>query len=116
MNKVQILIPCSHCNGAAYLPIGEALSASGEPYIRHAPCSVCEGSGMVPKWVDLQEFIRFLQQAQCQHKHTSYHGSMQFSQGEPWDDIIEYCDDCDAKLDGNSQASLIPVPVSVDIP
>ena len=115
MTKVHILTPCSHCNGVAYLPHGEVLSASGEPYIRHAPCPMCEGNGMVPKWVSLQEFAALLLQLQCPHNHISYHGSLRFSQGEPWDDITEYCDDCGAKLDGNSRASIFQASIPLDI-
>jgi hypothetical protein len=37
MIKVQILIPCEHCKGEAYVPVGEATSSIGEPYIRHIP-------------------------------------------------------------------------------
>ena len=116
MTKVHILIPCSHCNGSAYLPIGETISATGEPYIRHTPCPTCEGSGMAPKWVSLQEFTALLLQAQCPHRHTSYRGSLRLSQGEPWDDITEYCDDCGAKLDGNSHSGILPTTISLDIP
>jgi hypothetical protein len=37
MIKLQILIPCEHCDGSAYVPVGEAASSTGEPYIRHIP-------------------------------------------------------------------------------
>ena len=114
--KVQVLTTCDACQGKAYVPMCQALDAKGEPYTRYQPCAHCEGSGLAPKWVSLQEFITLLQQAQCQHHHTSYHGSLRFSQGEPWDDITEVCDDCGARLDGNSQASIIHVPWDADIP
>jgi hypothetical protein len=57
MIKVQILIPCEHCQGDAYMPVGEAISSTGEPYIRYLPCPACQGSGMQPKWVPLSEFV-----------------------------------------------------------
>jgi hypothetical protein len=37
MIKVQILIPCEHCEGNAYVPVDEALRTIGEAYIRHIP-------------------------------------------------------------------------------
>jgi hypothetical protein len=40
-----------------------------------------------------------LQAAQCPHEHTSFHGRMHFSEGEPWDDIHEVCIDCGARID-----------------
>jgi hypothetical protein len=114
--KVQVLTTCYACKGKAYVPVGEALDANGKPYTSHKPCVHCEGSGLATRWVSLQAFITLLQQAQCQHNHTSYRGSLRLSQGEPWDDIIEYCDDCSARLDGNPQTSLIRVPQDADVP
>ena len=114
--KVQVLTTCELCKGAAYVHVCEALNAQGKPYMCYQPCANCEGSGLAPRWVSLQEFLSLLQQAQCKHVHTSYHGSLRFIQGEPWDDIHEVCDDCGAKLDGSSQASIIPTTVSADIP
>jgi hypothetical protein len=43
MLKVHILSICSHCNGEAYQPIGEAEDCQGRKYIQHAPCPFCEG-------------------------------------------------------------------------
>lgn len=59
MNKVQILTPCEHCNGDAYLPAGKAVSAKGI-YTRYDPCPYCEGSGQRPKWISLRDFVVML--------------------------------------------------------
>jgi hypothetical protein len=99
MLKVQVLAPCSHCSGRAYVPMGEAEDHQGHKYTRHIPCPYCEGSGNEPKWIDIQDFAKLMQQAACLHKHTSFQGSMQFSNGDVWDDIHEVCDDCGANLD-----------------
>lgn len=99
MLKVHILDTCSHCNGEAYLPMGESEDNQGHKYTRYIPCPTCEGSGNDPKWVDLEYFAKLMQQAVCAHEHTTYQGSMRFSAGDVWDDIKEVCDDCGASLD-----------------
>ena len=99
MLKVQVLAPCSHCNGKAFLPMGEAEDSHGNKYIRHIPCPFCEGSGNEPKWIDIQDFAKLMRQAVCPHNHTSSQGNMHFSAGDVWDDIQEVCDDCGANLD-----------------
>lgn len=45
-------------------------------------------------------------QAQCPHLHTSFSGGWHFSEGEPWDDITEICDDCGANLHELTLAAL----------
>jgi hypothetical protein len=99
MFKVQVLFKCSHCDGQAYLPIGEAEDCEGNKYIQHAPCPTCNGSGNEPKWVSLEDFAKLLQQVRCPHKHSSLYGSMRYVSGDVWDDLIEVCDDCGANLD-----------------
>ena len=99
MIKVHILTTCDHCNGQAYLPLGEAEDYQGRKYIRHIPCTSCEGSGSISKWVSIQEFIVLLTQEQCQHQHSSCRGGFHFSAGDVWDDIQEFCDDCGVNLD-----------------
>jgi len=99
MLKIYILDTCSNCNGKAYLPMGEAEDCQGKMYIRHIPCPYCEGSGNEPKWIELEDFAKLLQQAVCSHDHTSFQGNMHFSAGDVWDDIQEVCDDCGANLD-----------------
>ena len=37
-------------------------------------------------------------QQKCRHIHTSFSGGFHYSDGEVWDDITEYCDDCGANL------------------
>ena len=98
MIKVRILDTCPHCNGQAYIPVGEDTDYKGEKYIRHKPCPYCEGSGMAGKWVELAEFVLLIDQAKCPHKHVSRSGGFHFSAGEVWDDIQEVCDDCGEKL------------------
>jgi DnaJ-class molecular chaperone len=107
MLKVHILVPCSHCNGEAYLPVSEAEDCQAHVYVRHRPCPVCEGSGSEPKWIALDDFAKQLQQAICPHEHTTYQGSMHFSAGDVFDDIQEVCDDCGAKLDQRTLADFI---------
>ena len=102
MIKVQVLTRCEHCDGEAYLPMGEAEDCQGRKYTRHIPCPICDGSGNEPKWINLEDFAKLLAQAQCPHEHSSYQGSMRFSAGDVWDDIQEVCDDCGAKLDGQT--------------
>ena len=107
MLKVQVLASCSHCNGKAYLPMGEAEDSQGHKYIRHIPCPYCEGSGNEPKWIDLADFVKLLRQAVCPHKHSSIQGNMHFTNGDVWDDIHETCDDCGENLDRLSLADYI---------
>jgi DnaJ-class molecular chaperone len=99
MIKVQVLAQCEHCNGEAYVPMGEAEDCQGHKYTRYIPCPMCDGSGNKPKWVSLEVFSKLLTQAQCPHEHTSYQGSLHFSAGDVWDDIQEVCDDCGANLE-----------------
>jgi hypothetical protein len=99
MLKVHILATCSHCNGEAYQPIGEAEDCHGHKYTRYVPCPICEGSGNESIWVNMPEFIGMLKQAQCPHEHTSFHGSVRFIAGDIWDDLEEVCDDCGESLD-----------------
>jgi DnaJ-class molecular chaperone len=99
MLKVQVLVSCSHCNGKAYLPMGEAIDCQGNKYTRHMACSFCEGSGNEPKWLDLHDFAKLMKQSICPHNHSSFQGNLRFSAGDVWDDIHEVCDDCGANLD-----------------
>ncbi len=107
MLKVHILMICSHCNGEAYLPISESEDCQGNKYTRHIPCPVCEGSGNEPRWIDIQDFAKLMQQAVCPHNHTSFQGNMHFTEGDVWDDIHEVCDDCGANLDQLTLADYI---------
>ena len=99
MLKVQILDKCEHCQGQAYLPIGEGEDYKGRKYTRYAPCPMCEGSGEQTRWVGMEDFATLLRQEQCPHEHTSYQGGYHFTAGEVWDDIVEVCHDCGANLD-----------------
>lgn len=63
MVKVHILSQCEQCQGAAYVPVGEANSYSGETYIQHKPCPGCQGSGRQEKWVSLKTFVEMLEKA-----------------------------------------------------
>jgi hypothetical protein len=102
MIKINILIQCDHCQGAAYLPIREAVCCNGERYIQHAPCPDCNGSGKQMKWVSLKELVPLLEDARCRHKHTSFHGGLHYIDGDVWDDVVEVCDDCGENLDASS--------------
>ena len=107
MLKVHILNRCPYCDGKAYLPTGKDTNAKGETYTRHTPCQMCEGTGERGKWVSLTDFLEMLNEAQCKHEHTSYQGSMHFSAGEVWDDIVEVCDDCGANLEHHTLGDFI---------
>lgn len=63
MVKVQILDRCEHCEGEAYLPVGEAKSYTGERYTRYEPCIQCQGSGKQARWVSLPEFADLMDRA-----------------------------------------------------
>jgi hypothetical protein len=99
MIKVQVLIQCKHCNGEAYLLIGDAGYSQDYMVTRYVPCLIYAGSGDEPKWISLNDFAKLLVQAQCPHEHTSYQGNMGFSAGDVWDDNHEICNDCGASLD-----------------
>lgn len=68
MIKVQILIPCEHCSGQAFLPVGEEVGYTGKHYIRYRPCPQCQGSGNQPKWVDLRNFANLVDEAKLTDK------------------------------------------------
>lgn len=99
MIKVRILDKCPHCDGQAYLPVGEEVDYKGDKYPRHLPCPQCEGTGVAGKWVELPEFLLMLDQAKCAHEHVSRIGGFHFSAGEVWDNIRDVCDDCGEILD-----------------
>jgi hypothetical protein len=42
------------------VPVSEATSSTGEPYIRHISCPACQGSGTQAKRVPLSEFADLL--------------------------------------------------------
>lgn len=94
MLKVRVLSKCQHCCGKAYLPVGEETDAKGEKYIRHAPCPICEGTGLAAQWVTVPDFLLLLEQAKCSHQHTVSLGGFHLSQGVVWDDVREVCSDC----------------------
>jgi len=88
MIKVHILTRCAHCDGEAYLPIGEASSYTGETYIRYLPCPVCQGSGNQDKWVSLGEFADLLDKAvamEPDYQELAHHLP-----------VSQYADSCDA--------------------
>jgi len=64
--KIQVLVPCSGCNGEAYEPVGEASSYSGEKYTRFQPCPQCQGSGNQVIWVSLSDFLDLLEKVHTQ--------------------------------------------------
>ena len=88
MIKVQILDRCEHCNGEAYLPVGEAKSYSGEQYTRYEPCTQCQGSGKQTRWVGLQEFADLIDRAIA--FEPDY---MELAQQKP---VTQYRDSCEA--------------------
>ena len=69
--KIHVLLKCEHCQGQAYLFVGEAEDFYGQKYDRYKPCPNCEGSGMAAKWVALPEFRQLLEQSESQHECVS---------------------------------------------
>ena len=69
--KIHVLLKCEHCQGQAYLFVGEAEDYQGHKYDRYKPCPKCEGSGMAAKWVALPEFRQLLEQSESQHEYVS---------------------------------------------
>jgi hypothetical protein len=59
--KVQIQTRCEHCDGEAYILVGEAIDANGNLYPRYLPCGYCQGSGEQARWVSLLEFLDLLE-------------------------------------------------------
>ena len=98
MVKLQILSKCQHCDGQAYLPECDDVDYKGNKYIRHRPCPICEGSGLIGEWVDLPIFLHLLEQEKCSHEHVSTTGCFHLSAGEVWDDIKSVCNDCSEML------------------
>jgi hypothetical protein len=107
MIKVRILTTCPICNGQAYLPLCEAVDGKSRPYIKHAPCPNCEGTGMASKWIPIEEFTQLLAQAQCTHQHTSLKTGVHPIENKVWDDMQEVCDDCGATLEGQTLGDFI---------
>ena len=86
--KIQIKEKCNHCNGQAYLPSNEVKSYNGEIYNRYLPCVKCHGTGQQTRWIDLNEFITLLDEADPME--PDYEA---LSQQEP---TSQYRDSCDA--------------------
>ena len=91
MLKVHILTCCPHCDGQAYLPIGEAESYTGEAYLRYLPCPVCQGTGNAAKWISLREFADLLEKADLLDAFTP--GTDELAQLQP---TSQYRDSRDA--------------------
>ena len=88
MIKVQILTKCKHCDGEAYLPVGESESYTGETYMRYEPCPQCQGSGKQTQWISLKEFADLLERA------VSFEPDyLELASHKP---ISQYADSCDA--------------------
>lgn len=96
--KVRVLVNCPQCQGQAYVPVGEAINTRGEKYLRHVPCSRCEGTGEAGVWIELEEFGVLLKQAACSHEHVSTRGGFHLSAGDVWDDVEEVCSDCGKEM------------------
>ena len=88
--KVQIKTTCDYCNGKAYIPLRKTKSYCGEIYTRYLPCNYCEGTGLLPKWISLVEFIIMIDaidpmqpdyEALSQHEPTSQYQDSRDSAG-----------------------------------
>ena len=60
--KVHIQTRCEHCDGEAYLLVGEAIDANGNFYPRYLPCGHRHGSGEQNSWINRLEFLDLLGQ------------------------------------------------------
>ncbi len=76
MMKIQILVACEHCDGEAYLPVGEATDFQGQHYIRYSACPTCNGTGNQTAWISMEEFARFLSQAQNPSDRISHRANI----------------------------------------
>lgn len=92
--KIQVLDTCPDCMGEAYVPVEEAEDWKGEKYMRHAPCSACGGSGKKTRWIELPEFLLYLEQVKCHHERAISLGGFHLDGGEVWDDERLVCTDC----------------------
>ena len=90
MIKVHILSTCTHCNGDAYMPVAKAEDSNGHKYTRYIPARCAKEVAIEPNWVSMQDFAILLQQATCDHEHTSYQGNMHFCAGDVLDDIAKF--------------------------
>ena len=70
--KIQILTRCEACGGEAYIQAGEATSYTGERYSRYEPCTSCNGAGRQTRWVSLEEFAQFLEEAVANTRHSDW--------------------------------------------
>jgi hypothetical protein len=98
MIKVRVLSKCQHCNGEAYLPVGEEIDAKGNTYTRHRPCPICEGTGLAGEWISMADLLVLLEQEKCPHNHTVWEGGFHFSGGEFYDNFKEICSSCGVVL------------------
>ena len=74
--KVHILTRCEVCDGLAYLPAEEAISYSGERYLRYEPCSSCQGSGRQTRWIPLDELASLLANERCASESSRLEAAM----------------------------------------
>lgn len=63
----------------------------------HITLNTCDLEAAI---ICLEVFTRLLVQQHCPHEHTAYQGSFHFTAGDVWDDIVEVCTDCGARLEG----------------
>lgn len=63
MIKVRIQKRCEPCNGESMVYVGKFIDADGQEYPRYFPCTSCDGTGEVGKWIDLREFADLLERA-----------------------------------------------------
>ena len=97
--RVQILILCRH-HGALLLITGhEDSDHQCSAQTECSSCPLCQDSDCSTIWITLEQLISLLQAIQCPHTHTSFQGIYHFTEGDVWDDIVEVCDDCGARLE-----------------
>lgn len=60
MLKILAQVPCSSCNGKAYIATREKTFITIFKYVRRSPCPQCNGSGKQIRWIDLNEFLQKL--------------------------------------------------------
>ena len=98
-DKIQIFIRCNHCDNGVNSLDPEDTYASSDHRKLQTPCPLCRGSGGRTRWISLEQLAILLHACQCPHEHTSFQGGFHFTEGDVWDDIVEVCDDCGARLE-----------------
>ena len=84
--QIHILDSCSTCKGQAYIPIGEELSNTGERYLRHEPCSICQGSGKQTRWISIDQLVDLIARLDADPMEPDY---LELARDEPTSQFVD---------------------------